>query len=162
MAVPSSPKLSDVCAEFLAPATTPLSAFVRGGAYVPNVAQNASVPTSVPINLSQLAGAVRYIPVDISGPSSALGETFGLPTSQTTFSDVVHYSVTGGNSPSVSWSFVSGDNSMAQTNPGGTLHSQWNSPVNRLNTKVAVYRITASDGITSDSIDVTVTLIHSA
>lgn len=52
MAVPANPKLSDVCTEFLAPATTPLSSFVRGGSWVPNTGANAGVPTALPLLLS--------------------------------------------------------------------------------------------------------------
>jgi len=59
MAVPANPTLLQVCAEFGAPAGTPLSAFVRGGVWVPNSPQNANVPTGLPIALSQLAGAVK-------------------------------------------------------------------------------------------------------
>lgn len=59
MAVPANPRLTQVCSEFGAPATTRLSAFLRGGAWVPNTPANSSVPTSLPISLSQLAGAVN-------------------------------------------------------------------------------------------------------
>ncbi|HWB38413.1 MAG TPA: hypothetical protein VHA75_20545, partial [Rugosimonospora sp.] len=70
MAVPANPKLSDVYTEFGAPAGTRLTAFVRGGAWVPNTAANAGVPTAPPISLSQLAGATRYTPITISGPTT--------------------------------------------------------------------------------------------
>lgn len=49
--------LTQIVAEFNAPAGTPLSAFVRGGAYVPDTVQNAGVPTAKPIALSDLLGA---------------------------------------------------------------------------------------------------------
>lgn len=48
--------LSQIYAEF-GGAGQPLSAFVRGGAYVPNTAQNLGVPTSLPISISHFVGA---------------------------------------------------------------------------------------------------------
>lgn len=63
MAVPPNPRLSDVCAEFQVPTTTPLSAFRRGAGIVPDSPVNAGVPTTLPISLSQLAGAVRLTAV---------------------------------------------------------------------------------------------------
>lgn len=161
MAVPSNPKLSDVYAEFGAPAGTGLSQFLRGGPYVPNVAANAGVPTSLPIRLSQLAGAVKYVPISLGGSTFASGSTCGLPTTQTTFSSVASITVSGGNpSPSISWAYISGDNTMSLTNPGSALNAQWSSAVNRGASKSATYRITVSDGISSATRDVAVTLSH--
>ena len=59
MALPATPPLSlqQVCVEFGAPLNTPLSAFLRGGAWVPNSPANANVPTVLPISLLQLLGA---------------------------------------------------------------------------------------------------------
>jgi len=161
MAVPSNPKLSDVCAEFGAPATTPLSAFVRGGAWVPNTAANAGVPASLPINLAQLAGAVAYTPISLGGPTTAYGETFGTPTSQVTYSNIITITVSGGNpGPSVSWTRISGDATMSLVLAGSSLGQQWSASVNTNNSKTAVYRITVSDGVSSATRDVTVTLAH--
>ena len=62
MALPASPPLSmsQVYAEF-GGAGQPLTAFVRGGAYVPDTPTNAGVPTAPPINLLQLLGASAYV-----------------------------------------------------------------------------------------------------
>lgn len=161
MAVPSNPTLTQVCAEFGAPSTTPLSAFVRGGAWVPNVAANNGVPTGLPISLSQLAGAVKYIPISLGGPTSAYGETVGLPTTQTTYSNGIAITVSGGNpGPSVSWSYVSGDATMSLQFASNSLTQQWFASVNRNSSKTAVYRCTVSDGVSSATRDVTVTLAH--
>lgn len=87
MAVPANPKLTDVYTEFGAPVNTGLSAFLRGGAYVPNgPAANAGVPTALPINLSQLAGAVKYSFTASASPASVSGSraTAGTCTSGTT------------------------------------------------------------------------------
>ena len=56
MTLQASPpiSLSDVYAEYSAPNGTALGAFVRGGAWVPDTAQNAGVPTSKPISLGDL------------------------------------------------------------------------------------------------------------
>lgn len=162
MAVPSNPKLSDVYAEFAAPAGTNLSAFVRGGAYVPNISANNAVPTSPPISLSQMAGSVKYIPISLGGPTSAQGEVFGTPTTQTVFSDAVTITVSGGNpGPSISWARISGDATMSMVFPTNSLGQQWSASVNTNSSKSAVYRITVSDGVSSATRDVTVTLIHS-
>lgn len=161
MAVPGNPKLSDVYAEFGAPAGTPLSSFLRGGAYVPNVAANNNVPTSLPIRLAQLAGAVKYIPISLGGPTSAYGETIGAPTTQTTFSNVVTITVSGGNpGPSISWARISGDATMSLIFAANSLNQQWSASVTTNNNKVATYRITVSDGVSSATRDVTVTLAH--
>lgn len=67
MALPASPPISllQVCAEFGAPAGTPLTSFLRGGAWVPNTPANAAVPAALPINILQLLGAS-------SAPASAV------------------------------------------------------------------------------------------
>ncbi len=51
--------LAQVRAEFGAPLGTALGAFVRGGAWVPDVPQNSGVPTAKPISLGNLLGATR-------------------------------------------------------------------------------------------------------
>lgn len=161
MAVSNPAIMSSVYAEFGAPAGTPLSAFLRGGSYVPNVAANSGVPTALPIRLSQLAGAVKYVPPVISGPSSASGQVFGTPTTQTAFSDPVSFTVSGGNpSPSISWARISGDATTSQ-NTGGLTNVQWNASVNTNNTKTSVWRLTVNDGVTVVTKDVTVSLNHS-
>lgn len=159
MAVSNPATMSSVYAEFGAPAGTLLSQFLRGGPYVPNVAANAGVPTSLPINLQQLAGAVKYVPITLGGSTVIQGSTCGLPTTQTTYTSGGAITVSGGNpSPSISWAYISGDSSMTQ-NIGG-LTPQWNSAVNRGASKSAVYRITVSDGVSSATRDVTVNLFH--
>lgn len=63
MALPTSGNLSlsQVRTEFGAPVTTPLSAFLRGGAWVPDTAANAGAPTALPISLRQLLGASAIV-----------------------------------------------------------------------------------------------------
>ena len=49
--------LTDVYAEYSAPLGTPLSAFLRNGAWVPDTPTNAGVPTVLPITLLDLLGS---------------------------------------------------------------------------------------------------------
>jgi hypothetical protein len=71
MAVPSSPPITllDVVAEFGGDGD--LRSYLRGGAYVPNVPENSGVPTSLPISLLDLAGAVSIasVALDVSNGS---------------------------------------------------------------------------------------------
>ena len=52
--------LADVRAEYGAPLGTALGAFVRGGAFVPDTAGNAGVPTVKPISLGDLLGSSAF------------------------------------------------------------------------------------------------------
>lgn len=56
MTVPALPKFSDVKAEFGGLISTPLSAYIRGGAYVP-IQTIAPIPTALPLNLLSFANA---------------------------------------------------------------------------------------------------------
>lgn len=49
--------MAQLCQEFGAPADMLLSAFYRGGPFVPNTAPNAGVPASGPMSLNQFVGA---------------------------------------------------------------------------------------------------------
>lgn len=65
MAVDSSPTLLKIIAEFGGPGN--LSAYVRGGAYVPNTAPNAAISTTVDgLRISQFAGASKGTPFTAS------------------------------------------------------------------------------------------------
>lgn len=71
MALPASPPISltQIQDEFGAPRGTGITAFVRGGAWVPNTPTNASVPTSPPISLLSLLGAAAYTPMVVTVPN---------------------------------------------------------------------------------------------
>lgn len=68
MALPASPPISlqQIYAEFGAPNGTPLTALVRGGAYVPNIPQNNNVPTAPPLDMLDFLGATNQPPVSIN------------------------------------------------------------------------------------------------
>ena len=74
--------LTDVYAEYSAPFGTPLSAFLRGGAWVPDTPQNAGVPTVLPIELLDLLdssvtpGAVTEV-FTMTAELDGMGQTSG-------------------------------------------------------------------------------------
>jgi hypothetical protein len=63
MTLPTVPPLTliEIQNEFGAPLGTPLSAFLRGGAWVPDIAQNSGVPTTLPIAILDLLGATDQL-----------------------------------------------------------------------------------------------------
>lgn len=79
MTLPASGNLSlsQVRAEFGAPGTTALGAFLRGGAWVPNTGANAGVPTALPISLRSLLGAsaASAASVQLTGQTVSAGAT---------------------------------------------------------------------------------------
>jgi hypothetical protein len=115
MAVPANPKLSQVCAEFLAPANTKLSQFLRGGAYVPNNSFNTAVPTALPIKLSQLAGATRYVAHSATNSPDVSMESGGRP--ETLFDTVTCNPVNGVGPFTYAWSHNFGGGGLTISNP---------------------------------------------
>ncbi len=57
--------LTQIQDEFLAPRGTPLSAFLRGGAWVPDISINAAVPTVLPISILDLLGSSLTEPTEL-------------------------------------------------------------------------------------------------
>jgi hypothetical protein len=163
MAVPVNPFLQQVCNEFLAPINTPLSQFVRGGPWVPNTAANANVPTGLPIHLSQLAGAVRYVNVTAGKTGNASGSfNYTPPPTGPTTVGISTNSVTaiggGGNGGyTYSWAHISGD-AFTGWNPNTASNTFSHGSVGRNQTKSGVYRCTISDGVTSAFVDVSVSV----
>ena len=166
MAVPNPPSLSAVYAEFGAPAGTPLSAFVRGGAWVPNIAANSNVPTSLPIRLSQLAGAVKYVPISINGPTTASIGSIPVARPPLHMSVSPSYSVSGGNaSKSISWAKVSGSagltiDNTGSLNPTFTATGYVGNPPTNGGEEITseTWRLTVSDGTSSSTRDLTITV----
>ena len=165
MAVPANPKLSDVCTEFLVAGNTPLSSFRRGAGIVPDTAANAGVPTGFPINLSQMAGSVRYVNVTAGKSGNASGSfsytpppvgptTVGISTNSVT-------AIAGGGNGGYSyfWQHISGDTFTGwSTNTASNLFHHGS--VGRNQTKSGVYRCTISDGVTSAFVDVNVSVTY--
>jgi len=55
--------IKDLEAEFLAPPGTPLSAFLKNGAYVPDNIENVDVPVALPLAITDFYGAANIVPV---------------------------------------------------------------------------------------------------
>ena len=55
--------IKDLEAEFLAPAATPFTDFLRDGPWVPTNTDNAGIPTELPLAMTDFFGASRTIPV---------------------------------------------------------------------------------------------------
>jgi hypothetical protein len=110
MALPATPPISmaQVRAEFGGTTSTPLSAYVRGGAYVPNTPANSGVPTSTPIRLAQLCGATALGPLTATASPLSLYGTRATPGTATTPSCTCAVANSVG-SLSYSWVRVSGD-----------------------------------------------------
>lgn len=109
--VPGPPvTLAQIRAVYGAPAGTPLHQFYRGGPYVPNIPQNAGVPTAPPIVAHQLCGSTNYVPMSSnftggSNPSC----TYHSPATTCTASVSPTCNVSNGIPPySYSWSIVGG------------------------------------------------------
>jgi hypothetical protein len=106
--LPAAPPISllQIYTEFGAPLNTPLSAMVRGGAWVPNTPQNVNVPTSLPISVLDFLGA--------SASNAAAGPQF-------TLTQVA--SIGSSNPQEAALIFAAGTNGaqlLTRTSPGGT------------------------------------------
>ena len=104
MTLPASPpiSLSAICAEFGAPANTPLASFLRGGTYVPNTPGNSSVPTALPISMADLLGASNIAPVNLGDHaiSSLRGTSVAKATYRFLGTGTVQWASAGGGSGS--------------------------------------------------------------
>jgi hypothetical protein len=172
MALPTSGNLSlsQVRTEFGAPSTAPLSAFVRGGAYVPNTAANAAVPTAPPIKLRDLLGASATPPLSASKSGDATGlysctesppgVASSCPTSPTVTTNSVTVTASGGAGagPSYAWTRISGD-VFTVTSPT-SASTTFSIAIARIRdgeaVRNAVYRCTVTRGTETATVDVNV------
>lgn len=150
--------LTQVCAEYGAPATTALSAFLRGGAWVPNVAGNSSVPTALPISLTQLCGSAKYIAMSGANATSLSESTNNGITNYTTVGQS-NASVSGGNpSKTYTWNYVSGASfTINAPNSSATSFTQAGKPP--VGTYSGLYSCTINDGtgsITTNNATITI------
>lgn len=156
MPLPSSPPIDllAVYTEFGAPVGTPLTALVRGGAYVPDTPTNAGVPTAPPIDLLDFLGASAVDPLDFTfSPTSASGSEFRsepAPATLPVSTNVVSTIVTGGTgSTSYLWEYVSGSTAFGTASSTGSSRS-WSVAALPKNTQVdAVWKCTVTRGIES-------------
>lgn len=161
--VPNLPlSLASARAVFGAPPGTPLHDLRRGGPWVPNIAANNNVPTSGPIRLAQLVGATNYQAIVISGPTSYNFGTILGATPPKTLVRNPGMSISGGNgSAGATWTERVHNSHIACNDPN--IVSPGFSAYGDINggdagTFTAVWRLTVSDGITSDWQDVTFTV----
>lgn len=122
MTLPASPPITmaQVRAEFGGVAgTTKLSAYVRGGAYVPNYPANSGVPTAVPIRLAQLCGATATPPLTASAAPASLSRVTKPSGTDTTSACAVTTSG-GSGSKTYAWARVSGSASINCTSPSAS------------------------------------------
>lgn len=138
----------------------------RGAGYVPDISQNAGVPTNPPISLSQLAGAVKYQPISISGPGTLNFGPILVNRPPSTQTRAAGTSVSGGQGTlSVSWSHINaGDGATCSNtgaiNPNFTAAGYVGNPPGSGSNETlsGVWRLTVSDGITSAQYDLTITV----
>lgn len=164
MPLPSSGNLSlsQVLAEFGAPAGTKLSAMVRGGAYVPDTPVNAGVPTAVPISIRDFLGAANVAFTLSVSPAAPSADNPG-PGSQLVQveADVVVTGTPAG-PMTFTWIFLSGD-TMTFTpigTPSGS-RGRWQANIFEGGVRTANYRVEGTDGTTTQTADVTITLENS-
>lgn len=139
-----------------------MSHYYRGGPYVPNISQNAAISTSAStLALSQFAGATNYVPVSVVVSPSTIsktntGTTSTGPSGQS--NTVTATASNGTGSYTYAWTWVSGDTSTAisSTTASGVTFSR--SSCSDSVQYVSTWKCTASDGTSSASGNVTVTL----
>lgn len=153
MAVSNPATLESVYTEFGAPQGTGLSAFLKGGSYVPNTSANANVPTALPIKLSQLAGAVKYVNVSASlSPTTVTGT--GTITGEPISTNATTVTASGGTgSYTYTWSYVSGSTKIQCT--GGQTASFYVPTGTAASAYSAVWKCKVSDGTSSAAPTVT-------
>ena len=97
MALPTSPPISlnDIKAEFGATGSRSLTAFYRGGSFVPNIPANSGVPTSGSISLLDFLGASNLV-MPTWGPGIVRTAATSPASASAT---VTLYSSTGGTIP---------------------------------------------------------------
>lgn len=135
---------------------TKLSAYVRGGSYVPNTPRNAGVPTSVPVRLNQFVGASKLQCTISPGSLYASRATPGTATTAACTRTVS--GATGGTT--TLWSRVSGDTGINITSSTGSS-TTFSGTVNVANpTRTATFKCRVTDTVTNvdSNTNVTVTL----
>lgn len=106
-----------------------------------------------------------YVPISgVTASSSSPSGTQNVvepptgPATMTVSTGAVYITWSGGSGATVSWSKVSGDTMTVS----GTSSASFSATVSKNGSKSAVYRATVSDGISSGTVDVTVTLFYNA
>lgn len=163
MAVVSTPpSMSSVISVFGGPGN--LTAYYRGGSYVPNISQNAAIATSPgSLALSQFAGATNYVPVSASvSPATISKNNFGNtaigPAGPT--SPVTATGSGGTGSYTYAWTRTSGDANTTISSSTVASVTFSRSSCQDFQTYISIWKCTISDGTTSASGNVQVTLSY--
>lgn len=160
MTLPASPPITmaQVRAEFGGTAgTTKLSAYVRGGAYVPNTAGNSGVPTSVPIRLNQLCGASATTPLSVTAAPATVNKIVTTPGG-TTSSKTTATASGGSGTKTYLWTRVSGDTGISIVSSTSAT-TAFSATVNVTNPMFdAVFKCTVTDA--SGSADSNTVAVH--
>lgn len=141
-----------------------MSHYYRGGPYVPNISQNAAISTSAStLALSQFAGATNYVPVSVVvSPSTTSKTSLGSSATGTSgpAGPVTATASNGTGSYTYAWTRTSGDTTttISSTTASGVTFSR-NSCINGTS-YTSTWKCTVSDGTTSASGNVTVTLVY--
>lgn len=159
MATVSNPAtLSSVVSVFGGPNN--LTAYYRGGSYVFSWSGTANIATSASsLKLSQFSGAVKYNPIVVTvSPSPSTTTKSGGPLYGAVTSGVVTASATGGTgSYTYSWTYVSGSTNMTCNSPSAAATS-FSTETNISGAITTVWKVTVSDGTTSNTYNESVTL----
>lgn len=159
MALPSSGNISitQIQTEFGAPAGTALSAFLRGGAYVPDTATNAGVPTALPITVTDFYGASALVPLSVSISGSGTDSDSVSPFSTTT---VVTANASGGSgTKSYVWTRVSGHTGFTESGMN-TNQLTLSESGTADETFTATYKVTVTDDTGSAEDDIFISHTH--
>lgn len=165
MAITAPASLSKIIAEFGGPSN--LSAYVRGGSYVPNTSANQAISTTAAgLAISQFVGASKGSPLTITSNVSSLYASSTTPSSAGTVSDGVTLTCSGGTGNySVSATVISTTGGQQNTTTASASTTFGNctmtfsgvTPSLGVKTGKATVRYTVSDGSSSAYVDVAYT-----
>lgn len=141
-----------------------LRQLLRGQGLVPNIPQNAGVPTSGNISLLQLVGSTNYVPmaVNVNQTGGTRFESEPAPVSQPVTGSLSASATNGTGSYSYSWSLVSagGSNtgfSWSVSGPQGQVVTA-TAPVTKNVERQVEFQLTVSDGVTTSVTNRTLSL----
>jgi len=157
MTLPSTGAISMAMlrAEFGGAAGTPLHSYYRGGAYVPNTAANAAIPTAPPITLHDFRGASASTALSVSLSPPTITR-LAAPGNVTTA--VCTATATGGAGPrTYAWTRLSGATQITAVNPSSSA-TAFAATITASSNYTAVFRCTVTDSTGSASANVTVNI----